>query len=115
VDLACAGTVVYHAGYHSEETSAAPALTGSSPPASGTSYTAMPASGPPKAPRPEDATRPGQRLAAAHSEGRALYKRLAPTSKDCTPEIHADGIFNADGMMFSLAGWRVVVDEGETS
>ncbi len=23
--------------------------------------------------------------------------------------------FNADGMMFSLAGWRLVVDEGETS
>ena len=60
-------------------------------------------------------TRPGQRLAAAHSEGRALYKRRAPTSKDCTPEIHANGIFNADGMMFSLAGWRLVVDEGETS
>ena len=25
------------------------------------------------------------------------------------------GFFNADGMMFSLAGWRLVVDEGETS
>lgn len=24
------------------------------------------------------------------------------------------GIFNADGMMFSLAGWRLVVDGGET-
>ena len=32
-----------------------------------------------------------------------------------SPKIHANGIFNADGMLSSLAGLRWLVDEGETS
>jgi hypothetical protein len=43
----------------------------------------------------------------------ALLRRTSLSSRES--EIHANGIFNADGMMFSLADWRLVVDEGETS
>jgi hypothetical protein len=48
-------------------------------------------------------------------DARCGLPRVAQAWVAESPKIHANGILNADGMLSSLAGWRLVVDEGETS
>ena len=48
-------------------------------------------------------------------DARYGLSRVARAGGAESPEIHANGIFNADGVMSSPAGLRWLVDEGETS